>query len=105
GGREVDLSFVDGDAAREHIDHQASGGDDRLVVAARLITPKRGANARQQLFGTKRLGDVVVRASVQRLDLLVLVHARREHQDRDATPVAQPPTYFDAVHARQGKVQ
>ena len=72
---------------------------------ARLVAAQRRADARQQLLGAERLGDVVVRAGVERLDLLRLVDARRQHQDRHATPVAQPTTHLDAVQARQRQVE
>jgi hypothetical protein len=44
------------------------------------------ADARDQHREGERLGDVVVRATLERLDLIPLAVARREHQDRRPVP-------------------
>jgi hypothetical protein len=59
----------------------------------------------QQFVHAEGLGDVVVGAGVQRLDLLVGGVPGGQHQDRHAGPAAQAPDHLDAVHVRQAQVE
>ena len=53
----------------------------------------------------ERLGDVVVGADVERLDLVVGLLARRQHDDRDAARGPQPREHLDAVEVGQPEVE
>ena len=67
------------------VDRQVA--DAQPPVLAGLVgrhAAQRDANARQQLLRTKRLGDVVVGAQVERVHLVSLGAARRQHDDRHA---------------------
>ncbi len=61
---------------------------------------------RQQLLHVKRLGDVIVRAGVEGVDLVAPAIARRQHQDRHGL-AARPPGGDDrgTVLLRQAEVQ
>jgi hypothetical protein len=48
----------------------------------RLAAPQQRADARNQLLGRERLGDVVVRARLEAGDLVELFGARGEEDDR-----------------------
>src|SRR5687768_887251 len=63
-----------------------------------------GAHAREQLADAEWLGDVVVGAGVERLDLRALLDARREHHDRHRRPLADAADHLDAVEVRQAEV-
>ena len=53
----------------------------------------------------KGLAEVVVGAGVERRDLVALLAARREHDDRHRGPLAQPPHHLEAVHVGQAEVE
>ena len=64
-----------------------------------------GTDPGQQLGGAEGLGDIVVRAVVQRLYLVMLVMAGGDHHHRQAGPFADGFQHFDAVHIRQTQIQ
>ena len=61
------------------------------------------ADPRQQLRYAKRLGQVVVGAKIERLDLLILLVSRGEHQDRHAAPGSDLTEHVHAVDLRAGR--
>ena len=60
---------------------------------------------RDELARAERLGDVVVRAGLQRADLVVLVADRGEHEDRHLAPLARRAADLDAVAVGQDEVE
>ena len=56
--------------------------------------PQRRAHAGQQFVHPERLGQIIVGAEIERLDLAGLVAAARQHHDRNAVVAA-------ADHAQQ----
>ena len=64
-----------------------------------------GAHACEQLGGAERLGQVVVRAEIERLHLVVLVRAGGNHHHRQARPRAQLAQDVNAVHVRQTEIE
>ena len=68
------------DAVRGRVQRQRGDGDAVGHLLGRAPA-QHGADARQQLLGGKRFGDVVVGTSVQAGDLVRLVAARGQHQD------------------------
>jgi hypothetical protein len=54
---------------------------------------------------TERLADVVVGAGVARRDLVLLLAARRQHDDRHAGPLAERADHLEPVHVRQAEVE
>ena len=67
--------------------------------------PERHADPGEQLAGAERLGDVVVGAGVERRDLVPLLAPRREDDDRNGRPLAQPADHVEAVHVGQAEIE
>jgi len=65
------------DAQRLGMDRRAAG---RLAV--QLGAPQMGIDARHELLHRERLGDVVVRAELESLHSIGVLHFRGEHDDR-----------------------
>ena len=62
---------------------KAQGADfDGFPGQMRRPPPQHGTDAGHQLFRRKRLGDVVVGARLQPLNLVFFVDTRRQHDDR-----------------------
>ena len=75
----MDLSIADEDPSRAEIDTQVSDLEDWLVArdaAARGVSQSH-ADAREQLPRPERLGQIVVRARVESLYLVLLLSSRR----------------------------
>ena len=65
-------------------------------------------DARHQLFGRERLGDVVISAGIEAFDLVLLLRARRQHDDRDVLAArigAQLAREHGAGHVGQHPVE
>ena len=77
-------------AALRRVHLEVAGGEHRLARLAdgALGVPERHAEPGEQLADAERLGDVVIGASVERRDLVGLLAARREHDDRHGRPLA-----------------
>src|SRR5438128_998281 len=101
----MDLHLVDQDAARNLVELNTTNSDHCFVIALRLGPAKRGTYARKQFLDPEWLGDVIVRASVERLHFLRLIRQRRQNQNRHAAERAQAAAHFDSVHARHRQVE
>ena len=64
-----------------------------------------GTYSRQQFARAERLGDVVIGARIERLDLGALLRARRQHDDRHRRPFADAPDDSHPVEIRQPQVE
>ena len=78
--------------------------DDRCLVAV-LAASLDGAEAREELVHPERLGDVVVGALVEGVDLGGLLVTGRQHDHRDARPRTEPAEHVDAVHPGEAEVE
>src|SRR5581483_3990788 len=107
GGGEADVGAVPVHPFGGEIDGEPLGLDDHVgaVRSGRGGAADGGAQPGEQLVHAEGLGDVVVRARVQGLDLLVRGVAGGEHEDRDPGPAAQALDDLDAVHVRQPQVE
>ena len=93
--------------------HQCAGGriEAHVAHAERRGVNRRGGarygtNAREQLLGGKRLGQIVVGTGVQALNLIRHLAFGGEHDDWQAlTGGTCAPEHLDAVHARHHDVQ
>ena len=94
-------------AVLRRIDAQA-GELERLVALRRRCdarTARERLDARHELGHPERLGEVVVGAQRERRDLVVLVAARADGQDRrHQALVARPLDQAPAVEARQHEI-
>ena len=80
----------------------ATGGVGQVAVGA----PQQGLDAAHQLAQAEGLGQVVVRAQLQADDLVHLLVARGQEQDRRLVArAAQPAQHLEAVDARQADVE
>ncbi len=66
---------------------------------------QRDPQAREQLAHPERLGEVIVGAGVERRDLVALLAAGGEHDDRHVAPLPQPPDHLQAVEIGQAQVE
>lgn len=107
--RQVQLLAIHRGNAGIKIDMQLAGIERALGGnTARLRirkAPERRANAREQLLDRKRLGQVIVGASIERTNLVRILAARRDHDDRHARPCAHRLHHLDAVHIGQTQVE
>ncbi len=86
------------------IDHQLASLQRRGRVTGGAA--QQGAQARQQLFGNERLGEVIVSAGIKASHLLAPRIAGGQNQDREGFSVRTPFLQdADAVHLRQAEVQ
>ena len=83
---------------------KSDGDDDRLLLRRRR-PPQRGAQPGEQLVHAERLGDEVVGAGIERGDLVGLLLAHREDDDRDLAPAPESLDHLDPVDARQAEVE
>ena len=93
------------DAAHE-VDREIAGAEDRpLAVHLKLVTQRR-PHAREQLIHAERLGDVIVGAEIERLDLADLVAAAGQHHDRNRLVArSHHPQQFEALHIGQSEIE
>src|SRR3989449_7792137 len=102
--REMDLHAVAPDDVLFQVRRDLAQLEYRLAGAGAGGVAQRRAHAREQLADAEGLGDIVVRAGVERLDLRALLRARREHQDRHRRPGANAPDHVHAVDVGQAEV-
>ena len=67
--------------------------------------PQGDADPRQQFAGIERLGEIVVRSGIERLDLVLLLFPRGYDDDRRLRPFAQSFGYFQAVEIGQAEIE
>src|SRR5882672_11226364 len=72
---------------------------------ARPRTPKDGADAREELFRIERLGDVVISAESQSLQLLIPLRTSRENDDRNLAQRPQDWQHLESVVVRQCEIE
>ena len=78
--------------------------NDRLALGQHRAA-HRGTQTREQLVHPEGLGEVVVGAEVERLDLGCLGPTPRQHDDRHGRPAPEPAHDVEAVHAREAEVE
>ena len=84
---------------------EVAGLHDRRRRGERRGAPQQRADAREQLAGGERLGEVVVGALVQGRDLVRLVGAHGQDEDRRRHPGAQLAADLDAAAVGEHEVQ
>ena len=100
-GSQVQLVAVETDGSCRVVDAQAAVLEERLLACGivRHISQVAlgGAQAREQLADREGLGEVVVSPGVERLDLVGVVGARGQNDDRHRRPGAYALDDLDAV--------
>ena len=102
------LAIHRGDAGIK-IDMQLTGieralGDNAARLRIRKA-PERRANAREQLLDRKRLGQVVVGAGIECTNLVRILAARRNHNNRHTRPCAHRLHHLDTIHIGQAQIE
>src|SRR6266540_1099179 len=96
-------------ASPHRIDSQPTGGEGLRAVFAlvrrQLRPPQKRTHATTELVDRERLRDVVVGAELQPNDLVELVVARGQHDNRHGAAGAQALADLETVNARQHDVQ
>src|SRR5574341_1735100 len=67
--------------------------------------PQCRPHAREQFAHPERLADVVVRASVERNNLILLLAPCRKDDDRHSGPLAEAPDHLESVDIGQTKIE
>src|ERR1700688_3731657 len=103
--REMNRRSVARDTPLRQINRDRAKPYQRRLLMPATITPSElRTNSREQLRHTERLGEIVVRARIQRCNLGIFVGPRGEHDHRLLGPGAQFTNDIDAVGVRQAKV-
>jgi len=104
---ELHLDTVDGHFAASGIDDQVAVDDPLALGLAplRRDAAKDRLHPRDELPGIERLRHVVVGADLEPDDLVDVLVARGQHQDRDVGALAQAPADLDAVDVGQHQVE
>ena len=87
------------------IDRDRAERNDPPRRWCRIHASESDPNACQQFFGAEGLGDIIVRAGIERRDLVALGSAGRQDDHRSGSPVAQQPAHLDAVDIRQPQIE
>jgi len=105
--RELDLLVADVNLASPGVHVEVAVGD-----LCRFRVAPRGRRASQdrlhpgdELAGVERLRQVVVGPHLEPDDLVNVLVAGGQHQDRNVPALADPPANLDAVHVRKHQVE
>ena len=105
-GREVDLLLRDQDLVLREVHAEVAHFEDRVLGdRGGIVVTQCDAYAREQLGHRERLGDVVVGAFVEGHDLPIVGPLDREHDDRDARPLADPAAHLHPVEVGEVEVE
>ncbi len=107
GGADLRRSAVDGYPMADRIQAQTTDLDGCFIVQG-AGTAQHGLQAGDQLPGGEGLGNVVISADFQSLDLVILLALGGEHDDGDVAGqlvTFQAPRQLDAAGARKHPVQ
>jgi hypothetical protein len=102
--RELDRHAIDGHTGARHVQRQRPASQLGRRVPRRA--PDERADAGNDFFDMKWFRDVIVRAGVDPLHLLVPAAARRQHEHRHRQTGASPAIeQTEAVDARQAEIE
>ncbi len=105
GRRQLHILAADIDAAVHEINQELARAEDRVLPLLVEAVAERGIESRHELLHAEGLGDVVVGAAQQRLDLDALIAAAREHDNGHARLLANDRDQVKAVHVRQAEIE
>src|SRR5437868_5476884 len=98
--REPKLLAAHGDQPAHEIDGEIAAAEDRPLALLLQAVAQRRAHPGMELVDAEGLGQIVVGAEVEGLDLAALVGAAGEHDDgHRRSLLAQPPDDLEPVEA------
>ena len=100
---QIDPAFAVIDQQVAHLIGALQG--DGIVFQRRAGVAQGGADAGQQFDGSEGLLQIIVRAQIQRVCLILLHAAGRDHDDGRFGPGAYPADDLRAVQIRQAQIQ
>ena len=101
----MDLLVVANDRPRDEIDvYVAECAHALRAVGRARASSQHRPHARQELAGSEGLRQVIIGAGVERLDLIVLVGPRGQHEDRHVAPSAHVADEIDAATVGQAEI-
>jgi hypothetical protein len=105
--RELDLLVADVHLAAAGVNDQVAVSElSALALLAGGRSPSEDRlHARDELARVERLREVVVGADLEPDDLVHVLVAGRQHQDRHVGGLADPPAHLDAVDVREHQVE
>ena len=102
--RQLDVSVAAGHPARARVEAEVTRRQHGRALGG--TAAYEGSDARDQHGERERLGDVVVSASLERLDLVLVAISGRQHEDRRPVVLgAQCRTHLPAAHAGHHQVE
>ena len=105
GRRQVDRVPIPGHEALRNVDLEPAEPHHRRHRLLRLCTPQCGAGPCEQFLHPERLGDEIIRAGVERGDLVLLGVPHGEHDHRDLAEGSDPADHLGAVEVGQAQIQ
>ena len=108
--REICIAARDIDMVLGIVDrHIARGKHTRICDRSRAVwcsgMTNSSTDSRKQFFRAEGLGQIIVRARVERLDLIALMAACRNDQNGNLRPFSDVSEDRHAVHIRQAEVE
>src|SRR5438270_9454825 len=105
GGGELDVAVPDPHAHARYIERNVASADDVTALRGTLRPPEHRPHPGDELLRRERLRDVVVRAELQADELVALLVAPAEDEDRDRRVATEGPRDVEAIELRQAEVQ
>src|SRR3979490_791728 len=100
GRGELDWTVSGAYAHARNVERDVSGADDIASVGRSLRAPEHGADPSNELLGTEWLRHVVVRADLEAGDLVGLIAAPGQHDDRHGGVAAKCACDVEAIELR-----
>ena len=105
-GREMQYRARLADDSVGLIDFYIAEPEDAVAIGrCRRLPPQGRTHARQQFADAERLREVVVRAGIERGDLVGFVDASRQHDHRDRRPAAKRMDEIDTVSVGEPEIE
>src|SRR5262245_12767185 len=105
-GRQFHVLVTHLDDTSHQIDGQIAHSEDWALAVSLQLVAQRRAHPGEKLIHAKRLGDVIIGAEVERLNLAGLVTAAGQHHDRHALVArSNHSQQFEPLHVRQPEIE
>src|SRR5215831_14991439 len=103
------MNFLAGDEDQSSIEFDANIAKCKGGLGFYSVRPgrvaERCAHSSKELIDSKRFGDIIVGAEIERSNLLLFVLTRGEHDNRRCSPLSHLTNHFCAIEIRQSQIQ